>query len=80
MNSAAHKAAGSELNSYSTTSISNPVQTVKKKRTDTWLSLNRLQLPLGENQYGSIRSIAYADGKVKIECCCMTWSILNPPP
>lgn len=38
-----------------------------KKRTDNWLSLNRLQLPLGENQYGSIRRIAYADGKVKVQ-------------
>ena len=37
-----------------------------KKRTDSWLSLNRLQLPLGENRYGSIRKIAYADGKVKV--------------
>ena len=38
-----------------------------KKRTDSWLSLNRLQLPLGENRYGSIRKIAYADGKVKVQ-------------
>ena len=45
----------------STTSISDPVGVVKKK-TDAWISLNRLQLPVGENQYGSIRSIAYADG------------------
>lgn len=37
-----------------------------KKRTDSWLSLNRLQLPLGENRYSSIRKIAYADGKVKV--------------
>ena len=38
-----------------------------KKRTDGWLSLNRLQLPLGENQYGSIRRIAYDGQKVKVE-------------
>ena len=38
-----------------------------KKRTDNWLSLNRLQLPLGENQYGPIRKIAYVDGKVKVQ-------------
>ena len=38
-----------------------------KKRTDSWLSLNRLQLPLGENRYGSVRKIAYADGKVKVQ-------------
>lgn len=38
-----------------------------KKRTDNWLSLNRLQLPVGENRYGSIRSITYDGGKVKIQ-------------
>ena len=38
-----------------------------KKRTNKWLSLNRLQLPLGENRLGSIRRITYFDGKVKIE-------------
>ena len=38
-----------------------------KKRTNKWLSLNRLQLPLGENQYGSVRIIAYVDGKVKVQ-------------
>ena len=38
-----------------------------KKRTDSWLSLNRLQLPLGENRYGPIRRIAYVDGKVKVQ-------------
>ncbi len=38
-----------------------------KKRTDSWLSLTRLQLPFGENRYGSIRKIAYADGKVKVQ-------------
>ena len=38
-----------------------------KKRTDSWLSLNRLQLPLGENRYGPIRKIAYVDGKVKVQ-------------
>ena len=38
-----------------------------KKRTNKWLSLNRLQLPLGENRLGSIRRITYIDGKVKIE-------------
>lgn len=27
----------------------------KTKRTNKWLSLNRLQLPVGENQYGSIK-------------------------
>ena len=38
-----------------------------KKRTNRWLSLNRLQLPVGETRYGSIRKITYADEKVKIE-------------
>ena len=38
-----------------------------KKRTDSWLSLNRLQLPLGEKSYGPIRRIAYVDGKVKVQ-------------
>lgn len=38
-----------------------------KKRTDNWLSLNRLQLPVGENQYGSVRKITYTGGKVKIQ-------------
>lgn len=38
-----------------------------KKRTDSWLSLTRLRLPFGENRYGSIRKIAYADGKVKAQ-------------
>lgn len=38
-----------------------------KKRTNKWLSLNRLQLPLGENHLGSVRRITYTDGKVKIE-------------
>ena len=38
-----------------------------KKRTNNWLSLNRLQLPVGENQRGSIRIISYVDGKVKVQ-------------
>ena len=38
-----------------------------KKRTNKWLSLNRLQLPVGENQYGSIKSITYKGAKVKIK-------------
>ncbi len=38
-----------------------------KKRTNKWLSLNGLQLPVGENQYGSIRKITYSDGKVKVQ-------------
>lgn len=38
-----------------------------KKRTNKWLSLNRLQLPVGENCLGSIRRITYIGGKVKIE-------------
>lgn len=38
-----------------------------KKRTNNWLTLNGLQLPVGENQYGSIRRITYADGKVKTQ-------------
>lgn len=38
-----------------------------KKRTNKWLSLNRLQLPVGENRLGSIRRITYIGGKVKIE-------------
>ncbi|MBQ6890336.1 MAG: hypothetical protein IJN53_04890 [Oscillospiraceae bacterium] len=38
-----------------------------KKRTDSWLSRTRLQLPFGENRYGPIRKITYADGKVKVQ-------------
>lgn len=38
-----------------------------KKRTNSWLSLNGLQLPVGENRYGSIRRISYADGKIKVQ-------------
>lgn len=38
-----------------------------KKRTNKWLSLNRLQLPVGENQFGSVRSISYVDGKVNVQ-------------
>ena len=38
-----------------------------KKRTDSWLSRTGLSLPVGENRYGSIRRIAYVDGKVKIQ-------------
>ena len=38
-----------------------------KKRTDSWLSRTRLQLPFGENRYGPIRKIAYVDGKVKAQ-------------
>ena len=38
-----------------------------KKRTNTWLSLNRLQLPVGENQYGSIRRISYDKNGVKVQ-------------
>ena len=37
------------------------------KKTDSWLSLNRLQLPLGEKSYGLVRKISYADGKVKVQ-------------
>lgn len=38
-----------------------------KKRTDSWLSRTRLQLPFGENRYGPIRKIAYVGGKVKVQ-------------
>ena len=38
-----------------------------KKRTNNWLTLNRLQLPVGENKRGSIRKITYSGGKVKIQ-------------
>lgn len=38
-----------------------------KKRTENWFSLNRLQLPLGENRFGPVRKITYADGKVKVQ-------------
>lgn len=38
-----------------------------KKRTSSWLSRTKLSLPFGENQYGSIRKIAYSDGKVKVQ-------------
>ena len=35
-----------------------------KKRTDNWLTLNRLQLPLSVTNYGSIKSVTYPDGYV----------------
>lgn len=35
-----------------------------KKRTDNWLSLNRLQLPLSVTNYGSIKSITYPEWDV----------------
>ena len=38
-----------------------------KKRTDSWLSRTGLSLPVGENRYGPIRRISYADGKVKVQ-------------
>ncbi len=38
-----------------------------KKRTNNWLSRTGLQLPVGENQRGSVRRITYFDGKVKIQ-------------
>ena len=38
-----------------------------KKRTNSWLSRTGLSLPVGENRYGSIRKISYADGKVKVQ-------------
>ena len=38
-----------------------------KKRTNSWLSRTGLQLPVGENQRGSVRRITYSDGKVKIQ-------------
>ena len=36
-----------------------------KKRTENWLSFNRLQLPLGVNQFGSIGRVAYSSDIVK---------------
>ena len=36
-----------------------------KNRTDTWLAVNRLQLPLRITRYGSIASLHYAEGDVK---------------
>ena len=36
-----------------------------KKRTDTWLAVNRLQLPLRISKYGSIASLRYDEGNVK---------------
>ena len=36
-----------------------------KKRTDTWLAVNRLQLPLRITRYGSIASLRYDEGNVK---------------
>ena len=36
-----------------------------KKRTENWLSLNRLQLPLGVSQFGSIGRITYSADVVK---------------
>lgn len=38
-----------------------------KKRTNSWLSRTGLSLPVGENRYGSVRKISYADGKVKVQ-------------
>ena len=38
-----------------------------KNRTDTWLAVNRLQLPLRITRYGSISSLRYEDGNVKAE-------------
>ena len=38
-----------------------------KKRTDTWLSLNRLSLPLQITKYGSIDKIQYSSRKVNIQ-------------
>ncbi len=38
-----------------------------KKRTNSWLSLNRLQLPLGQNNYGPIKSVTYPDGNVNTQ-------------
>ena len=35
-----------------------------KKRTDSWLTANRLQLPLAVTNYGSIKSITYPNGNV----------------
>ena len=35
------------------------------KRTDNWLKLNRLQLPLNNSQYGPIKSVSYPDTNVK---------------
>lgn len=37
-----------------------------KNRTDKWLQSFRLQLPSGDTTYGSMGSITYQDGKVKI--------------
>lgn len=53
---------------YSNTSNDNTILYIDpdKKRTDSWLSLNGLQLPVGESSYGSIRMVTYADGKVKV--------------
>lgn len=42
-----------------------------KKRTDSWLRHNGLQLPVGVTNYGSVKRIAYQDGKVKV---------VNPTP
>ena len=36
-----------------------------KNRTNTWLAVNRLQLPLRITKYGSIASLRYSDGNVK---------------
>ena len=38
-----------------------------KNRTDTWLSLNRLSLPLEITKYGSIDKIQYSSRKVNIQ-------------
>lgn len=57
----------------STGSVGNLVQNSEilyldpdKKRTDTWLKSLRVQFPSHQLTYGSIGSIAYADGKVNI--------------
>ena len=35
-----------------------------KNRTDTWLTVNGLQLPLAVTKYGPIKSVTYPDGNV----------------
>ena len=41
-----------------------PIEISKKKRTDTWLTANRLQLPLAVTKYGPIKSVTYPNGNV----------------
>ena len=50
-----------------TDSIRNPEQNVNKKRTKSWMQGLGLQLPSDATALGSIGSVTYKEGKVKID-------------